>query len=170
MLPVRLLVASFAFAAAVAGCAPDSSEVEVDQADAADAAQDAGVDVTGYYRLGRSEEEGCKLLAQEMPADSVRVLVDCWMSPPASNQGSADAVLALVDGEAVYRGDEGDDCSIRFAFAADGAVVTQNASACGFGDGVRADGAFARLSDTPPVFYVPALEAGTQPGFDPEVE
>lgn len=166
-------VSLLAVVLAVTGCASDPVETEETRLE--DAARAEGsraadpADVTGYYRLDRSDDEGCKLLAQQATpaagtADSVRVLLDCWIGPPSHNQGSIDAVVALADGEAVYPGAE---CTLRFAFASDGATVTQDGTACGFGAGVRAAGDFRRLSGTPPVFYVPGIDTGTQPGIDP---
>lgn len=119
---------------------------------------------TGTYEANMGAGGTGKLVVQEKGSDSIQFQLTVVMGGPSSPSGTATGTIALKDNKAVIEIKEYDaqnPCFLKFKFEADAAMVLQESNssfACGFGNGVIADGHYQKVSTTATFDY----EGGTE--------
>lgn len=100
---------------------------------------------------GASDAAGGTLAVVDEAAGT-RFQLQLSRGAPSFNMGFLEGALAIEDGRATWRSDDG-ACAIAFAFAREAVVLEQERGSdadCGFGHAVRADGTYRRTSRKKP--------------------
>lgn len=113
----------------------------------------ASESVTGTYGW-QDEHEASGDLALIQDGSKVRFQLQVQAGPPGYNMGILEGEFELKNQEGVFFSDENGPCQLSFRFKASEVEIKTDPeqTECGFGNGVYADGTFARMSSKTPTF------------------